>query len=222
VEWLHGGLDGERIEIESIEEADLYGPPRVAPFDWKSVAGVDTLAVLLSLRRLDSLGFQGLNPASWTPDAHPETGMPGGVRVVPQRLLLAVRDSILRAREGFALDSLVARADWVVVLDEDARRDHRSAGYHVRVKVRDTLFGTEQDTVVMIRTYTNLSLHAGNVVFLHKTGLRDTGYPTFECLPFPASVAPDLAPWAGPLLTPEAKAAAVRDALERVGRQASR
>jgi len=222
VEWLRGGLDGERIEIDSIVESGLYGPPRVAPFDWKSVAGVDTLAVLLSLRRLVSLGFQGLNPASWTPDAHPEVGMPAGVRIVPQRMLLAVRDSILRARDGLALDSLVARADWIVVLDEDAMRDYGSAGFHVRVKVRETLFGTEQDTVVMIRAYTNLSLYAGNVVFLRKTGLRDTGFPTFECLPFTASAAPDLTPWTGPVLTPEAKSAAVRAALERVGREVSR
>lgn len=222
VEWLQGGLDGERIEIDSVVEPGLGGPPRVAPFDWKSVAGVDTLAVLLSLRRLDSLGFQGLSPASWTPDAHPEVGMPGGVRVVPQRTLLAVRDSILRARESFALDSLVARADWIVVLDEDAKRDGRSAGFHVRVKVRETLFGAEPDTVGMIRAYTNLSLYAGNVVFLRKTGLRDTGFSTFECLPFSSSTAPDLAPWVGPLLTPEAKSAAVRAALERVGREVSR
>ncbi len=193
VEWLHGGLDGDEVEVFFVDK----GISDVRHFrSWPSLAGIDSLGVLVRLHRIGS---------DWTV-------MPW-FRILPQRSIKAVRDSIVHARERTGIDSLAARADLIVVVADSTHIVKRAKLDSGVVRVVRRLKGEDSSPQISIRPWQQFRCAAREVVFLKRIGPA-----LYEPLPFHSSSPPEFndgdSEWER---QPFATETAVRRALKRIG-----
>ncbi len=188
VEWLHGGLDGDEVEV--------YLPnPGNQSIHLASMAKVDTIAALIQLRRRGSDWFVG-----------------DYLRVLSQSGFRAVRDSIVHARDRSGLDSLVARADLVIVAAESLLIKNGPGVERGTVRVTRRLAGQELASSIEVQPYRNFESVARSVLFL-----RRIGPALYEPLPFHSTSPPEFNDWDSEWeRQPFATETAVRRALERV------
>jgi hypothetical protein len=167
VAWLRGGIDGDRIEVIRLEGGlDVEMPPRPA---WSSAAGVDSLGVLVRLKRLGT---------DWQVPKWDREIMAHGFRVLPQRTFLAVRDSVLHARDRLDIDSLTARADLIIVTADSVEVRIGKMVTPGRVNVARVIKGTLNATTLALQPWRSFHCEAGAVLFLRSIG---TGH--YEPLP---------------------------------------
>lgn len=167
VVWLRGGLDGDQIEVIRLEGGlDMETPPSPA---WSSAAGVDSLGVLVRLKRLGT----GWQVPKWDREI-----MAHGFRVLPQHTFLAVRDSVLHARDRLDIDSLTARADLIIVTADSVEVRIGKTVIPGRVNVARVIKGTLSATTLALVPWRSFHCEPGAVLFLRSIG---TGH--YEPLP---------------------------------------
>jgi len=171
VEWLKGGLDGERITVQATATPGTSVVQRLRAAD-----RVDTLAVMVALELRDRRWFVNVRDMAWLEE---------GVRLVPQRQVRAVRDSFLVARELLTLPSLVARADRIVVAADSTRWNPAHDTEWLRVRVARALKGGDVPSgqALRVRTWAGGEALPGDVFFL-----REIGGGNYEPLPFVGTI----------------------------------
>ncbi len=160
------------------------------------ISQVDTLAVLIQLHRSGSDWFVG-----------------DYLRVLSQSEFRAVRDSIVHSRGRVDVDSLVARADLIIVAADSLRIESSHGVDRGSVRVTRRLKGEESASAIRIQPYLGFESSARSVHFL-----RRIGDALYEPLPFHTSTPPGFNDWDSEWeRQPFATETAVRSALERVG-----